>query len=30
VFTLFSLMLLGLACLALHLIGVGTSWRGRR
>jgi uncharacterized membrane protein YhdT len=20
----------GLACLALHLIGVGTSWRGRR
>jgi hypothetical protein len=29
VFTPFSLMLLGLACLALHLIGVRTSWRGR-
>jgi hypothetical protein len=25
-----SLMLAGLACLALHLIGVGTSWSLRR
>ncbi len=30
VFTPFSLMLLGLACLALHLAGWLTSWRGRR
>jgi hypothetical protein len=32
VFSATSLMLLGLACLALHLVGVGTSWsvpRGR-
>jgi hypothetical protein len=26
VFSPTSLMLLGLACLALHLVGVGTSW----
>jgi hypothetical protein len=35
VFTPFSLMLAGLACLALHLAGVGSGWsvprrRGRR
>jgi hypothetical protein len=34
IFPPFSLMLLGLACLALHLAGVGTGWsfggRGRR
>jgi heme/copper-type cytochrome/quinol oxidase subunit 4 len=31
VFSPISLMLLGLACLTLHLIGVGTSWSvGRR
>jgi hypothetical protein len=30
VFSPFSLMLLGLACLALHLAGVGTGWRLRR
>jgi hypothetical protein len=30
VFTPFSLMLLGLACLALHLAGFLNSWRGRR
>jgi hypothetical protein len=29
-FTPFSLMLMGLACLALHLAGIGTSWRVRR
>lgn len=30
VFSPFSLMLIGLACLALHLAGVGTGWRVRR
>lgn len=30
IITPFSLMLLGLACLALHLAGYGTSWRARR
>ncbi len=30
VFTPMSLMLLGLACLALHLAGWGTNWRRRR
>ena len=30
IFTPTSLMLLGLVCLALHLSGVGTSWRYRR
>lgn len=30
VFSPFSLMLIGLACLALHLAGVGTGWRLRR
>lgn len=30
VFTAFTVMLLGLACLALHLAGWLTSWRGRR
>ncbi len=30
VFTPFSLMLIGLACLALHLAGIGTGWRVRR
>jgi hypothetical protein len=30
VFTPFSLLLIGLACLALHLVGVGVSWRVRR
>jgi hypothetical protein len=30
VFSPFSLMLIGLACLALHLAGVGTGWRARR
>jgi hypothetical protein len=30
IFTPTSLMLLGLACLALHLSGVGTSWKYRR
>lgn len=30
VFTPVSLMLLGLACLALHLSGVGTGWNWRR
>ncbi len=30
VFSPFSLMLLGLACLALHLSGVGTGWMRRR
>jgi len=25
----FSLMLFGLACLALHLAGIGTGWRVR-
>jgi hypothetical protein len=28
-FTPTSLMLLGLACLALHLLGVGTGWYSR-
>jgi hypothetical protein len=27
VFTAFSLMLAGLACLALHLAGYGTGWK---
>jgi len=30
VFSPFSLMLIGLACLALHLAGIGTGWRLRR
>jgi hypothetical protein len=30
VFSATSLMLLGLACLALHLSGVGTGWGPRR
>jgi hypothetical protein len=30
IFTPTSLMLLGLVCLALHLSGVGTSWKYRR
>jgi hypothetical protein len=30
IFSPTSLMLLGLACLALHLSGVGTSWKYRR
>jgi hypothetical protein len=30
VFSATSLMLVGLACLALHLSGVGTGWRPRR
>jgi hypothetical protein len=30
VFSPTSLMLLGLACLALHLSGVGTGWAPRR
>jgi hypothetical protein len=30
VFTPTSLMLVGLACLALHLSGVGTGWSPRR
>jgi hypothetical protein len=30
VFSPFSLMLIGLACLALHLAGVDTGWRLRR
>jgi hypothetical protein len=30
VFAPFSLMLIGLACLALHLAGIGTGWRLRR
>ncbi len=30
VLTPFSLMLVGLACLALHLAGIGASWRVRR
>ncbi|HEX2323294.1 MAG TPA: hypothetical protein VHJ18_30350 [Streptosporangiaceae bacterium] len=30
VFSPFSLMLIGLACLALHLAGVGTGWKVRR
>jgi hypothetical protein len=29
-FTPTSLMLAGLACLALHLLGVGTGWYSRR
>ena len=30
IFSVTSLMLLGLVCLALHLAGVGTGWRIRR
>ncbi len=30
IFSPTSLMLLGLVCLALHLSGVGTSWKYRR
>jgi hypothetical protein len=30
IFSPFSLLLAGLACLALHLVGVGTSWSLRR
>ena len=30
IFSPTSLMLLGLVCLALHLSGVGTSWKARR
>jgi hypothetical protein len=30
VFSPFSLMLIGLACLSLHLAGVGTGWKVRR
>jgi len=30
VFTPFSLMLIGLACLVLHLAGISTGWRVRR
>jgi hypothetical protein len=30
VFSPFSLMLLGLACLALHLSGIGSGWKLRR
>ena len=30
IFSVTSLMLLGLVCLALHLSGVGTGWRVRR
>jgi hypothetical protein len=30
VFSPFSLMLIGLTCLALHLSGIGTGWRLRR
>lgn len=30
IFSPTSLMLLGLACLALHLSGVGTGWKYRR
>jgi len=30
VFTAFSLLLAGLACLALHEAGYGTGWRRRR
>ena len=30
VFSVTSLMLVGLACLALHLSGVGTGWAPRR
>lgn len=30
VFSPFSLMLIGLACLSLHLSGLGTGWRLRR
>jgi hypothetical protein len=30
VFSPFSLMLIGLACLAPHLAGVGTGWKVRR
>lgn len=30
IFSVTSLMLLGLVCLSLHLIGVGAGWRWRR
>lgn len=30
VFSPFSLMLIGLACLALHLPGLGSGWKARR
>jgi hypothetical protein len=30
IFTSTSLMLLGLTCLALHLVGWGTGWKWRR
>jgi hypothetical protein len=30
IFSVTSLLLLGLVCLALHLVGVGSSWRWRR
>jgi len=30
IFSVTSLMLLGLVCLALHLTGVGSGWRWRR
>lgn len=30
IFSVTSLALAGLACLALHVGGYGTSWRGRR
>jgi hypothetical protein len=30
IFSVTSLALLGLVCLSLHLVGVGSSWRWRR
>jgi putative Mn2+ efflux pump MntP len=30
IFSVTSLMLLGLVCLSLHLIGVGAGWKWRR